>query len=238
MPAIDASFIGALGWVHLVLFGLFVPWLAIGSRRRVVAGGKLPRRTTHFTSTIVTIVAFAGVSWMTADREWIELFPARPPRAIDWLAGALLLALFIAVMYPGWRAAIGRNERIRTLFSPSGGVERMLWVMVSAAAGVGEEMTWRGVQWVLTTRLVGSAGVAALPCIASFSIAHAVQGRRSIARVSVIAAGLHLLVWFSGSLYVAMAVHFLYDVAAGFAYSHFTRKAAERATAASDPTAA
>jgi membrane protease YdiL (CAAX protease family) len=37
--------------------------------------------------------------------------------------------------------------------------------------------------------------------------------------IIVFALGFHLLVWLSGSLYVAMAVHIIYDVTAGLNYA-------------------
>lgn len=52
----------------------------------------------------------------------------------------------------------------------------------------------------------------------SFSVAHIIQGRRSVAVVLVFAFGFHALVWLTGSLYVAMAVHTAYDITAGIAY--------------------
>ena len=42
--------------------------------------------------------------------------------------------------------------------------------------------------------------------------------------IAAIAAAFHVLVMVSGSLYVAMAVHFIYDVIAGFTYARFARQ--------------
>ncbi|MFO0873437.1 MAG: CPBP family intramembrane glutamic endopeptidase [Phycisphaerales bacterium] len=228
MLSVDTSFIGPPGWAHLVAFGVLVPWMAIHSRRRVVAGTKLPTLTAHFVSTLLVLVAFGTLSWTVAKVEWIQLFPAQWPALRDWLVGAVVLATMIGCMVPVWRSAwcnpAGRDLRVRAMFAPRTATERLLWLCVSLFAGVSEEITWRGVQWTLSTRLVGSALLAAALCVASFTVAHAVQGRRSMSRIAAIAAAFHFLVWLSESLVVAMAVHFLYDVAAGLAHGYFRKR--------------
>jgi len=52
-----------------------------------------------------------------------------------------------------------------------------------------------------------------------FAVAHAVQGFKAIPLIAAIALVFHGLVLLTGSLYVAMAVHFLYDAIAGFTYA-------------------
>jgi hypothetical protein len=51
-----------------------------------------------------------------------------------------------------------------------------------------------------------------------------IQGWRSAAVILVFALGFHALVWLSGSLYVAMAVHIAYDVTAGISYGRLGRE--------------
>ena len=73
-------------------------------------------------------------------------------------------------------------------------------------------------QWVLLTRLVGDVWIAAALCVAMFAVAHAVQGGRTVVIIVAFAAAFHALVALSGSLYVAMGAHALYDVLAGLNY--------------------
>jgi membrane protease YdiL (CAAX protease family) len=73
-------------------------------------------------------------------------------------------------------------------------------------------------------RLTGSVSAAVGLCIVMFGVAHAMQGWKSAGAIMIFAAAFHLLVWLAGSLYVAMAVHFLYDLIAGFAYGHLAGK--------------
>jgi len=100
----------------------------------------------------------------------------------------------------------------------------MLWIVAAALAGFGEELTWRGVQTALLARLTGSVAVAIAISIAMFAVSHVEQGWKSIWIVSPFAAVFHLLVWLSGSLYVAMVVHFVYDAIAGLSYGRLGRE--------------
>jgi membrane protease YdiL (CAAX protease family) len=80
------------------------------------------------------------------------------------------------------------------------------------------------VQVTLFTRLTGDFLIAVAICVVTFAIAHAIQGWDSTIPIGAFAAAFHALVWFSGSLYVAIAVHFLYDLVAGFSYAYLARK--------------
>jgi membrane protease YdiL (CAAX protease family) len=99
-----------------------------------------------------------------------------------------------------------------------------MWVALSLSAGVGEELVWRGVLPSLLAVLTGSVAIAIALSVVSFALAHAIQGLRSVLAIATIAAAFHALVFVSGSLYVGMVVHFVYDVIAGFTYASFARE--------------
>jgi membrane protease YdiL (CAAX protease family) len=107
---------------------------------------------------------------------------------------------------------------------PSNATERVWWLIVASVAGVGEEITWRGVQLALVGVLTGSYWVAALLCAISFGLVHIIQGWKSTAIIVAFALGFHLLVWLGSSLYVAMAVHVAYDLTAGICYGRLARE--------------
>ena len=99
-----------------------------------------------------------------------------------------------------------------------------MWIALSLSAGVGEELVWRGVLPALIAMLTGSLALGIALSVASFALAHAIQGPRSVLAIAAIAAAFHALVLISGSLYPAMLVHFVYDVIAGFTYARFARE--------------
>jgi membrane protease YdiL (CAAX protease family) len=205
------------GWYHLVFFGVLVPVGAIRSKARI-SGRPLPPRRAHFFGTMVMLWLFAAASMAVARAEGIRLFPAQAPRAEGVIAGVVMLIVTMAFMRPRWRRAVEQRTRIVYLFMPRDATERLLWLLVAASAGFSEEITWRAVQPVLLTRLIGQPVLAAALVAVTFGIGHMVQGWRSAAIIVAFAVSFQVVVWLSGSLYVAMAVHFLYDLAAGLTY--------------------
>jgi len=217
--------INLAGWVHLVFFGLLIPAAAIIERRKFrAAATPLPNRLRHFQVTALSLVMLVTISLTVARLEWIELFPRAFPKWGAFLGGALVLAAMIAYMRPRWRRAVERRARVVHLYMPANGTERAWWIAVSVLAGLGEEITWRGVQGALLNNLTGRFWLAAIICAISFAVGHMIQGWRSVIVIIGFALCFHALVWLAGSLYVAMGVHIAYDVAAGISYGRLGRE--------------
>jgi membrane protease YdiL (CAAX protease family) len=107
---------------------------------------------------------------------------------------------------------------------PANAVERAWWIAVAVLAGISEEITWRGVQTALLSNLTGRLWIGAIICSISFGLGHMVQGWKSSAIIVFFALGFQALVWLSGSLYVAMAVHMAYDITAGLTYGRLGKE--------------
>ena len=116
------------------------------------------------------------------------------------------------------------RARRRTLQPEDRRRARLLWLAVSLAAGVSEEITYRGVFFLLLHRVTGSVLAAALLAAAAFGLAHVVQGRESVLVIFGIALLAQTLVLVTGTLLVAMAVHVAYDVPAGPVYGRLARR--------------
>jgi membrane protease YdiL (CAAX protease family) len=129
-----------------------------------------------------------------------------------------LLALGLTAMPPVWRRSVERRERGIHLFMPRTPPERGLWVAVAMAAGVSEEVTYRGVLFAVLTGMTGSAVAGAAIASAIFGLSHVVQGWKSAGIVTIIALMVHGLVAVSGTLLLAIAIHAIYDIVAGLAY--------------------
>jgi hypothetical protein len=208
---------GPMGWLHLAFFCLVIPWAVWHSRGRL-ARGPIPQRRRHFIAVIVQLLLFLGLSLWVA---WLEGLPVLAPAPIAWplaAGGALLLALGLWLMAPRWRRSVELREREVHLFMPRDATERALWAGVSAAAAASEEVTYRGVMFMLLAGLTGSIWAAVLIASAVFGFSHLVQGWKSAGIVTLVALALHGLVLASGSLLLAIAIHFLYDLIAGLAY--------------------
>jgi membrane protease YdiL (CAAX protease family) len=226
-PFVDE--INLAGSLHLAFFGLFIPFAVVRGRMKLrQAKGPLPNRLRHFQATTFTLVAFGFVSLMTARAERIELFPGERPPLLAVLAGVVMLVTAVAFMRPRWRRAVEHRTpigaRVLNLVMPANAVERAWWIVVAALAGVSEEITWRGVQLALLSNLTGHLWIAAMVCSISFGLGHFNQGWKSAAIIVCFALGFHALVWLSGSLYVAMAVHVAYDITAGITYGRLGKE--------------
>jgi membrane protease YdiL (CAAX protease family) len=197
----------------------------VRDRKKVLGTeGALPNRLRHFQKTAFMLAMLAALSLLVARVQRISLFPQELPSPGAVAAGVALYAAAVAFMWPRWRRAVERRVRVVHLFMPANAVERTWWFAVSVLAGVGEEITWRGVQAALVGVLTGSFWIAAFVCSISFGLTHIVQGWRSAALIAVFALGFHALVWLGGSLYVAMAVHVAYDLTAGIRYGRLGRE--------------
>jgi membrane protease YdiL (CAAX protease family) len=215
-----------IGGFHLVFFGIYLPFAVFRAHRRHATGAKpLPDPKQHFRGATVEAAAFLTISLLVARATRIDLLAFDRTKLVPGLAaGAAMYAAAVSYMRPRWRRAVERRAPIVRLFMPRDAGERLWWIAVSLLAGIGEEITWRGVQTQLLVPVVGVYAVAALLSAISFGGAHFVQGWRSVLVIIVFALGFQAVVWASGSLFVAMAVHVAYDVTAGLSYGKLGRE--------------
>jgi membrane protease YdiL (CAAX protease family) len=219
------------GWYHLVTYGALLPLAAIRGWRRTKALNRpgatrppAPTRLRHFRSTAVMLVLFATLSLLVAHAEWIELFP-RPAFSITGvLAGLAMYVVTVLAARPRWRRSVEKRTRIAYYFMPETTAERTWWVGVSVLAGVGEEISWRGVQTALGAALTGSYVAGSVLTAMAFGVGHLNQGWRSAFVIAFFSLGFQAIVAISGSLYIAMAVHVAYDITAGLTYAKLGRE--------------
>ncbi len=216
----------AAGWAHIVVYGLVLPFMVLRGRRAVLGspGGPLPDRLRHFRRTTVELTYLSAGSLAVAMAERMRLFPKVLPPWTAILAGVAAYGIAVLFMRPRWLRAVERNVRVAHLFMPSTAAERAWWVTVSLLAGLGEEITWRGVQTGLLATATGSYPIASLLSALSFGAVHMVQGWKSAGVIVVFGLAFQALVWVAGSLYVAMAVHVAFDLTVGSVYGRLGRE--------------
>lgn len=236
---------------HYVLAGVFILFhanialKAWRSRATLAKLTVLPARSRHFRATVFTQVFLLFLSLVVAFAFGFRLFPPVLPRASDVLLGLAATVAMVLFMRPLWEAAVRRGDRRLYFLMPEGPKEKAWWVAVSVSAGFCEEITYRGVLYLLLTLLTGSGWVAAVLGALLFAGGHANQSRLSMIIIFFFALIFQGLAFRSGSLYVPMLAHALYDVVAGFTYARLGRRlgfvadgdpAAQAAPPAAEPT--
>jgi len=215
----DPGAIGLSGWLFLFFHGTYVPWKAWRARAQFGGSAALPSRSAFYTSAMISLAMLLPIALVVGFMHHMELYPLAWPTATGWLQAAFTLVAMLVPVWPRWRAAVARGDRRIFLFMPTGRKERSLWVALSAMAALVEETTYRGVMFSLLLWTSGSAVFATLITAAVHGLAHAFQDRLSMGIVFLYGVLLQMLALQSGSLYLPILVHFLFDVIAGFTYA-------------------
>jgi hypothetical protein len=148
--------IGFAGWYFIGILTL-IGWASFRSRKRIATMPTLPSRARHFTNTMIMLSLITLLAVLVARVERMSLFPRTIPTPLQIGAGLAIAGVLAACMRPLWRQSVAQGDRRVYLFTPSNALERGLWIGVSLVAGVGEEITYRGVLYVLFLTLTHTA---------------------------------------------------------------------------------
>jgi membrane protease YdiL (CAAX protease family) len=163
------------------------------------------------------------VAWWLLSGNGLEslgLIPVAEGR--QWVAiGVGIFAILVQVIY---LETVSRNAdaltKIKkqmgalTNLAPQTRAENHLFGMVSITAGVCEEILYRGLLLATLVPLVGTWPAVAISSLI-FGIGHAYQGISGIAKTGLVGLVLALLTVFSGSLFIAIVLHAVIDLASG-----------------------
>jgi membrane protease YdiL (CAAX protease family) len=211
------------GW-YFIGIQLVLVWFSYRSRGAVARMKALPSRTRHFATTIVMQVLYLSLSLLVARSYRVDFFPPRSPKPLAIAAGLGAAVVLAFGMYPLWRKAVLSRTRRIHFFTPKGARERVLWVGVSLAAGIGEEVTYRGMLFLLLWTLTGSPWTGAILSALVFAGGHAFQSKVSMVIIFGFALLFQALALWTGTLYVSMLGHVVYDIIAGFMYAKLARE--------------
>ena len=217
--------LGLPGVLQVLLFGVLVP---IGAWRSAVRlrEDPLPPKRQYFAAVIVQQLLLLGFSLWVAQAIRLELFPPHLPAAWQ-LGGAAVVVIGLArIFWSRWKEKAESRDRITELVAPIDRADHVLWVVISCLAGVGEEIGYRGVLFAVLATITGEPVSAAVLASAAFAGGHLAQGRSAALASGLVALGMHALVAWTGTLYLAMMVHAGYDLVAGFSYGYLRRRSA------------
>jgi membrane protease YdiL (CAAX protease family) len=134
--------------------------------------------------------------------------------ATDVLLAVGLLAA-ARVLSPLLAAALGSREDVGHVIGPSGPAQIAAWILVSLAAGAGEEISFRGYLQGQLARMTASLPAAILLQAAAFAIPHVYQGWRSALGAGVYGLAFGALAAGRRSLRPGILAHALVDVVGG-----------------------
>ena len=218
----------------VMLIGVVIPVACVRSYFKLKAGAPFPPKVKLHQQTLLMHAFFLSIALFTAKTVQIPIFLPLAPRTKDLAMGAGLLALLVGVMYPLWKARAARQPEKVYRRMPSSNRELWLWAAVSLSAGFVEEIVYRGALFQILYYWIGNWWIAAVTVALSFALGHAIQGWRNVLIIFAMAMAFQGLVWATGTLYVAMAVHAIYDFVAGLAYASFYRGSAPEPAAATE----
>ncbi len=104
-------------------------------------------------------------------------------------------------------------------YLPRTASDYFLWIMLSASAALGEEMSFRGFLITRLTPVLGNFGAAALLSSIAFALGHAYQGLVGVIFTGVYGLLFSLMLFWRKSIFPCMIAHFLQDALTPFLYN-------------------
>jgi membrane protease YdiL (CAAX protease family) len=209
LPAIDAILLSVL-LVGVPVFSIAqVPLLR----------DALVERLPAYWSSIATLWLLGGASWLVGTRlggaQALGLVGLPPVRFVLWTSGLTIAGLAIILMFREVAVWIGATETttLRELI-PRTRQEKAVFALLSIAAGVSEELSYRGYAIPMLTPLLGVGGAAAVTSVV-FGVLHGYQGLLGTVRTALMGGALAWGFLTCGSIWPAIVAHALIDLAAG-----------------------
>lgn len=220
--ALSLFFGAGLPLVDAVLLSLLlavVPLLAIA--QVPLADGLAIERMPAYWSSIVTLGVLGAACWFVGSRVGggaaLGLVELPLASLVGWTVALTAAGLAIIVLFfLGARSMGTRDTELLVQLLPQTGRERGVFALLSVAAGVGEELAYRGYVIPVLAPLTGPVGAAVLST-AVFGVVHAYQGVIGIVRTALMGGVLAWGFLASGSLWPAILAHTLIDLIAGIA---------------------
>jgi membrane protease YdiL (CAAX protease family) len=214
--------IGVSSWIFLFYMLGVLPLMAFRSARIFNAPADDPTRraipplATIYRNTSVVLLLLLALAWFTARTFDYRLFAVPRFGTREILAGAAALLFQFAMMYVSHaaRSTDELSDMPVNRMMPQSPRERARYSVMAIVAGIAEEAAYRGVLMSVVWHATGFASLAVLVSALAFALGHVVQGRKSMAVIFVMACSMHALVWYTGTLVIAMAVHAVYDLLA------------------------
>jgi membrane protease YdiL (CAAX protease family) len=198
--------------------------LALRSRRHTL------RRSDVLTRALLVQLLLFAFAYAVARTHGMALWSWTGLRPTTIAVGLGAFALLLGVGALSWHLRTPDERKsfwLRHLLPRTSG-QWVLWLVVSVAAGIAEETAYRGVLVVLLASFTASFVLAVILSAAAFAVVHYPQGAKNVGWVFAIGLVMQAVVAATGTLYVAMGVHAVYDVTAAIRAAGRIREESER----------
>jgi membrane protease YdiL (CAAX protease family) len=202
-------------WIFLVIVCVLLPVAVVRQHRHLASGMLQVTRMRIYAGAVGTHAVFVLMVWAVTHTGRLDLTPPYRPNAFHVVIGLIALAIGLLPLLERFQLddPVAR-ERTR-LIAPRTGREFVVFYLVSATAGVAEELTYRGLLFTLLAALLGGWWMAALVTASVFGIVHLFQGWKSAGIAALMGLREQLVVGFTGTVLIAIVVHALHDAIAG-----------------------
>ena len=207
-------------WHTALLIAFFVLLAAAGAALQLRAAGtnlvaQRPNVSLLYLSLIAAEWGLARYVWKGGlSRAGLGLFTRGTP-ALDVLLGIGLWMLWKGIAFC-WALGAGPSQAASiSPLMPQGIEESVLWILLSIAAGISEELVFRGYLQHQLTALTGRTSIALVLQASIFGIAHGYQGLQSCLAIALYGALFTVLALWRKSLRPGMIAHAWTDIAAG-----------------------
>lgn len=190
-------------------------------------------RLPAYWSSIATLWLIGATSWLAGTRDGglaaIGIVWTSAASMVGWTAALTALGVGAMVGSRVVGRALGiRETPILERMLPRTREERRVFAFLSVAAGVGEEVAYRGYALLALSPALGTTG-ALVVTSAVFGVLHAYQGAIGIVRTGLMGAVLAGGFLMSGSLVPAILAHVLIDLIGGLVIADHFRDQPEAA---------
>jgi membrane protease YdiL (CAAX protease family) len=209
-----------LGMLDVILLSILlvgVPTMSLAQLPLI--GDAVIERLPAYWSSIVTLWLIGTACWFVGTRSEgagaLGLVAIPPLAMAGWTVALTVVALVLIVVFRWLGPRLGRLDStlLRQLL-PVTSQEKGVFVLLSVAAGAGEEIAYRGYVIPVLGGVIGVPGAAVLSTVV-FGTMHGYQGSMGIARTTLMGAVLAWGFLASGSLWPPILAHVLIDVLAG-----------------------
>jgi membrane protease YdiL (CAAX protease family) len=194
-----------------------LPALAI-AQAPLMADANIDRLPAYWSS-IATLWILGTLGWLVGTRDGgpsaIGFVWTSGTSILLWSAALTVVGLVTIFSFRSLSQALGiRETRIIRELLPRTSDEKGVFLLLSMAAGIGEEVAYRGYALPVLIPLLGSVGAVSLTA-GVFGLLHVYQGTLGIFRTAVMGGFLAWGFLASGSLIPPMIAHTIIDILAG-----------------------